>query len=155
MNRLSGRLAAALLAACFAAASPSVASGEETARLATTDLHIEVTGVKNPKGVVQYAIFDSPRNFPSRAGRVAKGEVPATSPKTEIVVKGLRPGTYAVAIFHDENLNDDFDQGIFGIPLENYGFSNNATGFFSAPDFDDAKFPVGGQRTTISITISR
>ena len=153
MSRFSGRLAAALLLAMCLASVAS--SGDETARLPGGDLHIEVSGVKSTKGVVQYAVFDSARHFPSRFGRVAKGEVPATSPKTEIVVKGLRPGTYAVAIFHDENQNDDFDQGIFGIPLEDYGFSNNAAGFFSAPAFEDAKFAVSGQRTTISITISR
>ena len=155
MNGLCGRFAAAVLTVCLAALFRPAAFGEETARLGTTDLHIEVSGVKSTKGVVQYAVFDSPRHFPSRIGRVAKGEVPASSPKTEIVVKGLRPGTYAVAIFHDENRNDDFDQGIFGIPLEDYGFSNNVMGFFSAPDFDDAKFAVSGLHTTISIKISR
>ena len=67
----------------------------------------------------------------------------------------LTPGIYAVAVFHDENLNDIFDQGIFGIPLENYGFSNDARGFFSAPDFEDAKFQVRGQRTEISIELGR
>jgi uncharacterized protein (DUF2141 family) len=155
MSGFGGRLAAAVVMASVAGALASVASGEELARLGATDLHIEVGGVRSASGVVQYAVFDSPSHFPSRIGRVAKGETPATSPKTEIVVRGLRPGIYAVAVFHDENLNDEFDQGIFGIPLEDYGFSNNVMGFFSAPDFEDAKFAVSGQRTTISITIGR
>ena len=149
------RLSAALSVACLVGYGAPPVFSEETARLGVTDLHIEVSGVKRSIGVVQYAVFDSPRHFPSRTGRVAKGEVPATAPKTLILVKGLKPGTYAVAIFHDENLNDVFDQGIFGIPLEDYGFSNNVMGFLSAPDFEDAKFSIGSQRTVISIEIHR
>ncbi len=158
MGGSSGRLRACLVCVvglCIAGLWGPGAVAEETARLGATDLHIEVSGVKSSKGVVQYAIFDSPRHFPSRVGRIAKGEVVATAPTTRIVVKGLKPGTYAVAVFHDENLNDDFDQGIFGIPLEDYGFSNNAMGFLSAPDFEDAKFSIQGLKTTISIQFRR
>ena len=72
-----------------------------------------------------------------------------------IVLKGLAPGFYAIAGFHDENYNDELDQGIFGIPLEDYGFSDNARGFFSAPDFDDLKFRVRGKTTVISIELGR
>lgn len=114
-----------------------------------------MNGVRSGSGMVQYAVFDSPRYFPGREGRVAKGEVPAASGEVRIVVRDLRPGTYAVAVFHDENGNDEFDQGIFGIPLEDYGFSNDARGFFSAPDFSDAAFEVRGPRTDIRLTLGR
>ena len=93
--------------------------------------------------------------FRRAAGGSPKGGVPAALSGSTIVIKGLKPGFYALAVFHDENLNDNFDQGIFGIPLEKYGFSNDASGFFSAPDFDDAKFQVRGQKTEISIELGR
>ena len=106
-------------------------------------------------GEIQYALYDSAKSFPRRKGRVAKGAVPVTLPGSKIVLKGLKSGFYAVAVFHDENTNGDFDQGVFGIPLETYGFSNNVRGFFSAPDYADAKFQVGGQKTEITIELSR
>jgi uncharacterized protein (DUF2141 family) len=127
----------------------------DLARLEKSDLHIHITGVETDRGVVQYGLYDSARNFPSRQGRVAKGEVQAASKGVTVVIRGLKPGYYAVAVFHDENLNDSFDQGLFGIPLENYGFSNDASGFFSAPDFEDARFKVGGPETKISIKLGR
>ena len=155
MKDLSVRLASILWLSVFAGFAAEPVAGEEIARLGETDLQIEISGVRSGQGVIQYAVFDSAEHFPSREGRVAKGEVAAISPKTIIVVRGLKPGTYAVAVFHDENLNDDFDQGFLGIPLEDYGFSNDARGLFAAPDFEDARFPVVGPRTRISITIGR
>ena len=66
---------------------------------------------------------------------------------------GLKPGRHAVALFHDENGNDAFDQGLFGIPLEDYAFSNNAMGFFAAPSFDAASFALTEPETRILIRI--
>jgi uncharacterized protein (DUF2141 family) len=133
----------------------SVGAAADTARLQTGDLIIRVTGMESGHGKIQYALYDSPEGFPARKGRIAKGGVPVTPLTSTVVIKGLTPGFYAVAVYHDENLNDEFDQGIFGIPLETYGFSNDARGFFSAPDFDDAKFRVGGPKTEISIELGR
>ena len=120
-----------------------------------SELHIVITGVDTDKGVVQYGLYDSAAQFPDGEERIAKGEVRATPEGVKIVIKGLKPGYYAVAAFHDENLNDSFDQGALGIPLENYGFSNDARGFFKAPAFEDARFKVKGRQTTISITLGR
>jgi len=38
--------------------------------------------------------------------------------------------------------NDDFDQGLLGIPLEAYGFSNGAIAFLGPPSFEDASFEL-------------
>ena len=52
----------------------------------------------------------------------------------------LKKKSYAIAVYHDENDNDSFDQGFLGIPLEDYAFSNNAAVFLGPPSFDDAAF---------------
>jgi len=124
-------------------------------RVLIGDLIIEVIGMESGRGEIQYALYNSPKNFPTRKGRIAKGAVSVTLPKSRIVLKGLKQGLYAVAVFHDENLNNEFDQGVFGIPLETYGFSNDVRGFFSAPNFDDAKFQVLEGKTNITIELSR
>ncbi|MDR2086592.1 MAG: DUF2141 domain-containing protein, partial [Dysgonamonadaceae bacterium] len=46
-------------------------------------------------------------------------------------------GDYAVSIFHDENDNYKLDTGMFGIPVEKTGFSNNAKGVMGPPKFKD------------------
>jgi uncharacterized protein (DUF2141 family) len=131
------------------------ATGADASRVAFGDLVIRVTGVGAGRGAIHYALYNSAKYFPKQIGHVAEGRVPAKSAGNTIVIKGVMPGYYAVAVFHDENLNDEFDQGLFDIPLEDYGFSNDARGFFSAPSFNDAKFRVRGPRTEISIKLGK
>ena len=64
----------------------------------------------------------------------------------------LPPGTYAIGIFHDANLNNRLDNYFFGVPREQYGFSNNARGFMGPPAFEGAAFLVEG-KTEISISL--
>ena len=130
LHRVLGRWKAVLRTLAPALALAPAAA--EAATSPASELRIRVDGVNSATGMVQYAVFDSPRHFPGRS-----------------------PRTTMVAVFHDANGNDEFDRGIFGIPLETYGFSNNASGFFSAPAFADAAFALHGPRTEISITLGR
>jgi uncharacterized protein (DUF2141 family) len=49
----------------------------------------------------------------------------------------LKPGSYAIAAFHDENNNKKIDKAFTGIPTEKYGFSNNVRGMFGPPALKD------------------
>ncbi|MBY0427835.1 MAG: DUF2141 domain-containing protein, partial [Alphaproteobacteria bacterium] len=66
--------------------------------------------------------------------------------------KGVAPGTYAVAVYHDENGNGKMDTNFIGIPKERTGASNDAKGKMGPPKFQDAKFVVSGD-LTISIAM--
>ena len=46
-----------------------------------------------------------------------------------------------------------YHQGLFGLPLEDYGFSNKAVVFFSAPAFDNAAVTVPEKGLNISIRL--
>ena len=59
----------------------------------------------------------------------------------------LPNGEYAISLFVDFNGNKKIDKNFFGIPREQYGFSNNVMGRMSAPTFDQAKFMVTGPTT--------
>ncbi len=117
------------------------------------DLAIHVTGLRSGAGDVHYGVYTDPRYFPQPEGRVAKGFVKARAGGVTIMVRGLSPGAYAVAVYHDENGNGEFDQGFLGIPLEDYGFSNDAAAFFGPPSFAEAAFRIGaaGRRITIRL----
>ena len=52
--------------------------------------------------------------------------------------------TYAIGIFVDKNYNNKMDRNLFGVPKEQFGFSNNAKGNFGPPSFKDASFVVSG-----------
>lgn len=117
------------------------------------DLSIRVEGLRSGAGEVHYAVYSEPQHFAKPQGRVAKGIVKAHRDGVVIVIRGLATGTYAVAVFHDENGNGEFDQGFFGIPLEDYGFSNDALAFLGPPSFSDAAFALRTEGGHITVRL--
>ncbi|PIW26907.1 MAG: hypothetical protein COW30_12655 [Rhodospirillales bacterium CG15_BIG_FIL_POST_REV_8_21_14_020_66_15] len=117
------------------------------------DLTITVTGLESDQGDVHIAVYDRPEAFPKSGGMLAEGRAMPKGRQATWVFKDLTPGTYAVATFHDANGNHSFDQGLFGVPLEDYGFSMGARAFLSAPAFDAAAFPVGEEGRAITIDL--
>src|SRR3546814_16611886 len=63
------------------------------------------------------------------------------------------PGTYAIAIYHDENGDRKFDRSMLGLPEEGYGFSNNAAVVLAPPSFDAVKFKAADGVTHVDITM--
>ncbi len=115
------------------------------------DLTVEVQGLRSNDGAVHFGLYDKPGAFPDYEGRIAGTQIDIKDRRAIAVFKGLKPGRYALAVYHDENGNDEFDQFIFGLPLEDYGFSNGAAVFFGPPSFEAAAVtvPAEGLRITI------
>ena len=108
-------------------------------------------------GEIHIAIYDSAEAFEADRGEkggaapgITQGTIEMVEPGSVTYRYELPPGTYAIGIFHDANLNNQLDNYFFGVPREQYGFSNNARGFMGPPSFDDAAFSVEG-KTEISI----
>ena len=119
------------------------------------ELEVVVTGLKNQKGDVHIALFNNAKHFPYHEGIFREEKAKISSGETRLRFKNLSVGDYGVAIYHDENSNQDFDQGLFGIPLEDYGFSNNVGAFFGPPSFEAAKFKVAGTLTSVKINLDK
>ena len=64
----------------------------------------------------------------------------------------LPPGRFAVAVFHDENENDELDVNFIGIPKEGYAFSRDARGFAGPPSFDAAAVEIAEGDGPLSTT---
>ena len=118
------------------------------------ELIVEFSGLENERGRLAAALVDSADGFLARDHiplRQFSGPIRAG---TAIwVIDNLEFGSYAISAYHDENVNGELDAGLFGIPAENYGFSNNARGSFGPPDFEDARFEFNspGQKLMIKI----
>lgn len=117
------------------------------------ELIVEVVGAESDKGQIHFGLYNSPKGFPEKDGRIEGAQNSIKKGKATGIFKGLAPGYYAVVAFHDENGNGEFDQGLFGIPLEDFGFSNGAVAILSAPSFESARFlvPEKGARITIRL----
>jgi uncharacterized protein (DUF2141 family) len=109
----------------------------------TFTLTIEITDLKSSDGKVTVELLDKDQKT------VAETEAEITGNKSVVAFENIPTGTYAVQYFHDENTNKEMDSGMFGIPLEGYGFSNDARGFMGPPDFEDELFLLDKETTLV------
>lgn len=119
---------------------------------AAADLKVTIAALRSTAGTVHIALYNSADAFPKPHRMLEEKVVPASAPLTTF--SGIEPGTYAVAVYHDENDNSEFDQGFFGIPLEGYAFSMDARVFLGPPAFADAAFAVGAEGRAITIPMT-
>jgi uncharacterized protein (DUF2141 family) len=136
-----------------AVAAHRVPSASAKASRQLFTLTIAVQGVRNSRGVVGVLVFNSAVGWPERFSAALKAKSsPAQPGVTEIVIPGLPPGDYAVVVLHDENENEKLDRGLFGMPTEQWGMSNNPSYSVSAPPFDAARFRfAGNQRLSVQL----
>lgn len=94
----------------------------------------------------------------SDAKGYAKGENPfarmGMSPlngKVSITLHDVPKGDYAVVAFQDVDGNQQLTRNLLGIPVEPYGFSNDASATLSQPSFAQAAFTVDDQPLALTI----
>ena len=134
--------------------SPSAVTTSPMSTYVAASLTIDVSGVKERKGKLQVALYNSADNFPET--EPYRGEVLniTADNKLQVVFNDLPPGNYAVAVYHDKNSNGKLDKNLLGIPVEDYGFSNDTRGTrLSAPKFDDTKLRVDGENMELKIEV--
>ncbi len=107
-----------------------------------TKLTIKIKGLKSNSGTVKVALCNSLDNYNNHKAPFIGLNLPISNNQAEITLSELPAGYYAVKAFHDENNNNDLDTNILGIPIEDYAFSNNASGIFGPPSWNRAKLMI-------------
>lgn len=103
-------------------------------------LTVVVEGIEKIEGQISIGIYNSEDGW-TETGKEYKGVYVEVSGDTiSYTFEEIPAGTYAVAIFHDLNMNKIFDKNLLGIPKEGYGFSNNVFGAFGPPEYSKASF---------------
>jgi len=94
-------------------------------------IHVNILNIKNSTGTVACALFESPDGFPHEFLHSATNVMVIKIRKAQARCdfEDIPPGTYAMAVIHDENMNGKLDTHLLGIPKEGFGFSNDAKGF--------------------------
>ena len=145
LRRRGGSIAAIVLTVTVLAtlllATPALAA----------DLAVTVTDIRNDRGRVLVAVCTQDSFL--KPGCPYTASEPARIGPVTVTVRGIRPGTYAVQAFQDENGNEEVDRNFFGLPKEGIGFSNDAPIRFGPPSFADAALAIGegGGRTTLRL----
>lgn len=110
---------------------------------------VTVPNVISDQGKVYFALYDSEEHFNQRKA-VASAMSEIRSGKAEVVFKDLEPNIYAVVCFHDANDNQRMDFEESGMPLEDYGTTNNVR-TFGPPSYQDSKFELKDKDLTFEI----
>ncbi|WP_230530359.1 DUF2141 domain-containing protein [Microvirga roseola] len=112
-------------------------------------LVIRAEGVQSAQNMLYAGICDT--SF-EEATCPYRGREPARPGRVEFRVRNVKPGAYAIAVFHDVNCNRRLDRNFIGLPSEPYGFSNDV-GRRGPPSFGAARIVVREPTTTVVIPI--
>jgi uncharacterized protein (DUF2141 family) len=108
-------------------------------------LTVYIDGLRNSAGNIDLLIFDQPQGWPDEIPySIRKFEVPAVEGSMVVKVPDLPAGEYAVIVVHDENLNRRIDKDWRGVPIEQWGMSNNPRVYMTTPAYHRAKFKLPG-----------
>ena len=105
-------------------------------------LSVEINGLRSDKGTVILRLWEDKDTWLKKEGVLVKVKATIVNGKSVYEFKDVKPGRYALAFVHDENNNGHLDFNFAKIPREGTGASNNASGTFGPPGFDDAAFDL-------------
>jgi uncharacterized protein (DUF2141 family) len=117
------------------------------------NLKVVMEGFETDDGCVRIALANSEDSYDSHDEVYRGASEKITAGVAVHIFENIPYGEYAVKVFHDENDNSDLDTNFLGIPSEDYGFSNNASGTFGPPAWDQARFFFSAELDSIQIYV--
>lgn len=111
----------------------AAATAQYNDQLISIEINVEEL-VSDKGGIALQLLNDDNKKVASAYINIGQGTA-------KVLFDYLKPGKYAVKLFHDENGNGKMDTNFLSIPTEGYGFSNNALGVLNMPpEFDEMLF---------------
>lgn len=118
-------------------------------------VEIVVEGAEVGVGPLRVAVYDNPKTF--NKVDLAKWKDVFESNGKPITIeldKSLFPNNeMAVAVYQDNNSNNQLDKNAFGIPQESYGFSNNPKRGFGPPKYMEVVIPMPAEKLSMTIQL--
>lgn len=116
-------------------------------------LVVEIAGANKTTGTIKVALYDKEELF--QRSMIFGLRLPAAEASRRATFEGLRPGRYAVSVYHDLDGDDALDRYITGYPSEPFGFSRNPRVVWGPPKWDECVFEIKPKvkTTTIRITL--
>jgi len=109
---------------------------------ADKSIKLVVKGLRSSKGVVRIALAHDKATFESYHAAFMGGVAEIKNNQAEFTFENIPAGNYALKVFHDEDNNQTLTTNFLGIPIEDYGFSNNARALIGIPAWEKAKFNI-------------
>jgi uncharacterized protein (DUF2141 family) len=143
-----------VLVSLIAVVTPAGAAPSRSCEQVPSRVLVHVHGVRSDKGTLVADLYgDQPEQFLKKGARLRRHRVPARPGSVALCLEAPGPGSYAVAVYHDENGNRKFDRAWTGLPAEGYGLSNNPPPVLRVPSYDDSAIQVGTEPRVVNINL--
>jgi uncharacterized protein (DUF2141 family) len=117
---------------------PESQTDQESAAGPSREIAFRIIGLQRKSAKVFVAVFDSGVGFPKSENSFHTTVVTASGNEVEVALTLEEKRPVAVAVFQDVNGDGVLTKNGFGIPIEPYGFSNNARSLLGPPAFSEA-----------------
>jgi uncharacterized protein (DUF2141 family) len=134
----------ALAVASTLAATPAVADS----------LVLDITNFDGARGILYAQLFDSEAAYKA-GGALRQAAEPVNGPTVRLEFNDLPSGRYAVRLFQDLNGDRKVNTNVLGMPIEPFGFTNNAPATLGPPSFGEAAVVVGDRPIVQTIKLNR
>lgn len=124
----------------------SIAAAWLPLAVSAADLRIIVLDGPSAPATLYLAVFDTADGLANNLA-LASQKAELRDGAAQLVFSGLPAGRYAIKSFADENGNARLDTNLLGLPMERYGFSNDARGRMGPPSFDAAAVTLDANST--------
>jgi uncharacterized protein (DUF2141 family) len=118
------------------------------------NIRVSVSGADSGEGQMIVALFDSPDSYLKEPLHEVIQTV-NESGDAYLDLGSHQPGDYVVVVVYDKNSNGELDTGLFKIPVEKVGFSNNPKVRFGPPKWRNARFALTDADVDIDISMQR
>lgn len=115
-------------------------------------LTVTVKDAEPNVGQVFVSLYDSEKTYMKEPVDQRRADVDENGEST-VAFDGLEPGEYAVTAFYDEDSDGKLKTGLFRIPKEKIGYSNNAKGKFGPASYKKTKFVLAPDYRSITINL--
>ncbi len=119
--------------------------------LAQHNIEVKVEQVPSSDGNINIALYNTDSSFLNTESAFYSMSVNASEGITTLVLNDIPKGTYAIALYHDEDANNELKTNWLGIPKEKVAFSNAKMKTFGPPKYKECSFEVAKD---ISLKIS-
>lgn len=114
------------------------------AKTLAADVTIAVSELASDTGALVVQVYDSKDTWLSDNTVLSKRHTlsEGDAGKTIEIPIELKPGRYALSVYHDENNNEKLDANFIGIPNEPVGLSNDHRPKFGPPNYNKAAIDI-------------
>lgn len=142
-----------LIMLVFLSVLPAPAQDYAAGSMQHGTITVVVTGFENDQGVVKFSMCQSEDEYQNKLPPFCTATKELKNRTAEWTLKNIPYGIYSIKVFHDENANGKLDTNVLGMPIERYGFSNQARGQFGPPPFPKAAFTLNAPHKEITIHV--